>query len=271
MRNGQWTYVLLDIVGVGSYGSVYKAQRTLNTDSKKEEIVAIKKVKKDFFADQEIKINTLLSDCPYICKLLDSFKRSESNEEFVFLVFEFSIIGDYITFLEKYIENSKLRHEMAVYATKDLCEAVLYCHKRKVCHNDIKPENILIFSTEKNTPIFKLGDFGITSPLKLAVLKKGTPGYYAPEVFSKKEGMCDKSDMWSVGVVAYSMYVGSNFVSMDELSDGVITPEFVRKKIKQNVKNKVVADFISKLLKIIPGDRMTAKEALKHPYLNFSE
>lgn len=166
-----------------------------------------------------------------------------------------------------------------------LLSAVDYLHEKKICHRDIKPENILI----SDDGTLKLIDFGFAvnfsgtdGTIRGGV---GTQAYTAPEVLI---GMTyDKSvDMWSVGATAYTLLSGSkpfDYGPHQNQSDQP-TPEqksHQRAKIlngeynfDDTVWNKISVqgkEFITTLLKVRPSDRISAKEALEHPWITSVE
>mmetsp|Transcript_41959 Transcript_41959/g.88086 ORF Transcript_41959/g.88086 Transcript_41959/m.88086 type:complete len:409 (+) Transcript_41959:304-1530(+) len=160
----------------------------------------------------------------------------------------------------------------AAIVIRQVLEAVSYMHKRGIVHRDIKPENILYETKDEDSPV-KVIDFGLARkhdsglepPMTTLV---GTPYYIAPEVLRKKY---DKScDLWSVGVVAYILLCGYppfNGANNDETHRSVLRgqynfPSRDWKGISSNARQ-----FIRQLLQMDPTKRMTAEEALNHPWI----
>jgi len=151
--------------------------------------------------------------------------------------------------------------------------AVSYMHKHGIVHRDIKPENILFETTDKNSPI-KIIDFGLARkhfgnrgepPMSNIV---GTPYYIAPEVLGRKY---DKScDLWSIGVLTYILLCGYppfNGANTNELHDSVRRGKYNFPAEDWSGVSLEAMNFIRRLLQMDPGQRMTAEEALDHPWM----
>ena len=150
-------------------------------------------------------------------------------------------------------------------------------HARQISHGDLKPENI-IFETRftpgcNKLPFTRLIDFGFAVDKNDSLYKRhgikstefGTPIYMAPEKL-KNMPLEEKSDIWSVGVMAYYMLVGYPPFWADQ-------EDKLFQKIKTNDYEyygewpKPAKDFVSKLLEPNVNKRLSANEALKHPWL----
>ena len=91
---------------------------------------------------------------------------------------------------------------------KQILGCVSYCHEKNIVHRDLKPENILL-ETNKGYDQIKIIDFGAAIKIgtnELVQEKVGTPYYIAPEALRGKS--CQKSDVWSCGVIAYILLSG---------------------------------------------------------------
>ena len=91
---------------------------------------------------------------------------------------------------------------------KQLLSAVVYCHKHKIVHRDIKTENLL-FESKKENAVVKVIDWGTATefdPKRMMTKKHGTPYYIAPEVL--KGSYNEKCDVWSCGVILYILLCG---------------------------------------------------------------
>ncbi|KAI7314567.1 Calcium/calmodulin-dependent protein, partial [Hortaea werneckii] len=156
---------------------------------------------------------------------------------------------------------------------RQVLEAVDYLHQNDVVHRDLKPENLL-YLTRAPTSDLVLADFGIAKHLDTpdGVLKTmaGSFGYAAPEVMLKK-GHSKPVDMWSLGVITYTLLCGySPFRSesladlIDETKHGrVVFHERYWKDVSQHAKS-----FILSCLKPDARDRCTSAQALKDPWIS---
>ena len=112
---------------------------------------------------------------------------------------------------ELFDEISKREHfngNEAAHVTKQILQAIAYCHSQNIAHRDLKPENVLI--DVKNRGAIKVIDFGTShhfdSKTHTMTQMFGTPYYIAPEVLNGKYN--EKCDLWSVGVMLYIMLCG---------------------------------------------------------------
>lgn len=114
----------------------------------------------------------------------------------------FSIWGGEL--FDRIVLEEHISEEDVVNYVKQLCEALLFLHQRRIVHLDVKPENILCLSP--NSCHVKLIDFGLATALGGPILRKmyGTRDYMAPEVLNYN-GLDLVNDMWSVGVVTYTL------------------------------------------------------------------
>ena len=206
IKNGQ--YYLGELINQGSYGEVFKA---LSIKDKK--LVAIKQIK--IYDDNKIylsEVNLLkvLSICEYSVKFIDSF----IDNNYFYIVTELCDRN-----LRNVINNYK--NGLSIQSIKKIfCqinEGLKYLKSKNFLHRDLKPDNILIKNIKYNNEIinykYKLCDYGFTKDLNnlnhsLLSSQVGTPLYEAPEVKNNKYK--DKSDLFSIGIILYELYYGSN-------------------------------------------------------------
>jgi len=154
------------------------------------------------------------------------------------------------------------------------CSAVAYLHEQGIVHRDLKPENLL-FKTSAEDSQLLIADFGLsrimdTEKLHILTTTCGTPGYMAPEIF-QKSGHGKPVDMWALGVITYFLLCGytpfDRQNSMDEVH-AILKAEYEFTPIEywQGVSD-MAKSFVSRLLTADPSRRMTAAEALQHPWL----
>jgi len=258
-------YKLLDLVGQGKFGVVYKAESKSNPD----QLFAIKIVKCINAEDKK-----LIMDEVKILKDLDHpniIKYYEAIEEdpYVFIVTEYCSGGE---LLERISGKTVLGESDAAEITSKVLMALNHCHSKGIAHRDIKPENIMYSNRNPDAEI-KIIDFGLAkrSDRYLQSFKTivGTPYFIAPEVI---EGNYSSScDIWSVGVVLHLMLAGE--VPFNGRNDTEIFRN-IRKgtlSFDNPVWKRVTPpgqDLVSKLLDPDDSRRPTASEALKHEWFS---
>lgn len=163
------------------------------------------------------------------------------------------------------IENGRLSELESKYFLKQILDALQYVHSLGIVHRDIKPENLLISADGQ----IKISDFGLSrfvNSTGLADTPCGSPCYASPECI--KGGSYDgrKSDIWSVGVVAYAMVTGElpwtrkNQIQLfDQICKGdYIIPSYVSDGCRH---------FIHCLMEPNPEIRYSIQQALTHPWI----
>ena len=171
---------------------------------------------------------------------------------------------------DRIIEREKYTERDARDAMENICSALAYLHAHNITHRDIKPENLLLAAAADDAPI-KLADFGFArqgfDQMKTAC---GTPGYVAPEVIKNKGYAGGSCDMWSAGVILYILLCGYPPFGDDDLPSLLRQIQSGRYHFHKPHWDSVSAgakDVVRKLLVVDPPKRMTAAQALQHPWI----
>eukprot|EP01091_Cochliopodium_minus_P019036 TRINITY_DN786_c0_g1_i1.p1 TRINITY_DN786_c0_g1~~TRINITY_DN786_c0_g1_i1.p1 ORF type:complete len:477 (-),score=152.34 TRINITY_DN786_c0_g1_i1:100-1530(-) len=202
---------------------------------------------------------------PNIIKLKHVF---ENEKKYVYLIMELVTGGE---LFDRIVDKSQYGEKDAAILTRKMVDALRYLHSKGIAHRDLKPENILLANQLSDTDV-KLADFGLSRMIDESTMMKtacGTPTYVAPEVL-KATGYGPEVDMWSIGVITYILlcgfppFYGDTIPEMfEQIMSGTFDyPEEYWDTISENAK-----DFINKLLKVNPKDRLSAEKALEHPWL----
>ena len=268
MGNPDKYYKRIRYLGSGSYGSVYMA-KNITTDN----IVAIKIIEKeegnmidDMEIQNEINILKKLSH-PNIVKVYEFF---DSPLNF-FIVTEYCKKGE----LFSYIKNVYQEKQLSVLFYQ-VFSGLVYLHEKKILHRDLKLENIMVAETEKDIITgeeyfwIKIIDFGTAKIFEKNRVEKSVIGssyYIAPEVLNQRYN--EKCDTWSIGVILYMSLVGS--APFDGKTDDEIIKRIKIGKYNKNDSRFIqhseeVKDLVSKLLEKDINKRLSAKEALNHPW-----
>ncbi|CAM9187931.1 unnamed protein product [Ectocarpus fasciculatus] len=266
-------YEIGGVLGKGAY-SVVKSAKAKKTNDE----VAVKIVKRaglpqdDEKALKDEMAIMLELDHPNIIKLLDFFEKKDH----FYMVVEKVRGGElFDRIVEKVVYNEKEARDLV----STLLQAVKYCHDRGIVHRDLKPENLLLVS-EKDDALVKVADFGFAQkfmPESGLTTQCGTPGYVAPEILMRKK--YDAAvDMWSVGVITYILLGGYPPFHDDNQASTKRSSRFMLfAKIKKGVYSfhdeywsdisPEAKDLIARMLTVDPNKRLTADQALEHPYL----
>lgn len=209
---------------------------------------------------QEIEILKEL-DHPSICRIIDIF---EDKKKFYF-VQEYLAGGG---LFESLIQNVGFTENASASIIRQVMSAVAYLHSRKIAHRDIKPENILFESNDALN--VKLLDFGNSRKMGGNEAMQGVYGtayYVAPEVLAGQYD--EKCDIWSVGVILYMLLSGNppfNGNSDLAIIEAVKRGEY---EIEGGVWDEIsdsAKDLVMKMLIHNPEHRISAQEALNHPW-----
>ena len=265
-------YITQKLLGVGTYGQVFLVQNKYT-----KEYFAMKEIPKtseDLLSDNEImdEIEILKNlDHPDIVRITEFYNTENS----------YYLINEYCKYGELYeqVKNEFSETQIAV-MFRQILSGIAYLHSNNIIHRDLKLENILINDIEKsittNEDLFlvKIIDFGtakIFDNNKMPRAIVGSIYYIAPEVILKKYGK--ECDMWSLGVILYMFIVGhapfdgrSNRDIMEKIKGG----KYLKNEKRWKKASNEVKDLINKLLVLEPEKRLTAFEALRHPWFKVS-
>ncbi|KAH0793217.1 CAMK family protein kinase [Histomonas meleagridis] len=185
------------------------------------------------------------------------------SDEFYYYVFlEFCPGGE---LFQHIVDNKRLDDQQARPILKQILQGVSYIHAMGVSHRDLKPENILL----DNVGHVKISDFGLSRFLDkdgMVDTPCGSPCYASPQCINGHRYDGRKSDCWSVGVIFYAMMTGQlpwTKRKQAELFEQIKRGEYTI----PTYLSPLCRDLISKLMCVDDKKRLSAAEALKHPYL----
>jgi calcium/calmodulin-dependent protein kinase I len=251
-------------LGAGTYGIVREADGPTGKVAVK--IILKKNVKgNEQMVYDELEMLQRMKH-PHIVKFVDWF---ESRDKY-YIVTQLATGGE---LFDRICEQGRFTEKDASQTIRQVLEAVDYLHDNNVVHRDLKPENLLYLTSAPHSDLV-LADFGIAKMLdskdEVLTTMAGSFGYAAPEVMLKK-GHGKPVDMWSLGVITYTLLCGYSPFRSENLQDlieecsnaRVIFHERYWKDVSDDAK-----DFIGHLLQPTPDDRSTSKEALQHRWLS---
>lgn len=245
-------YTIKKNLGEGAFSSVYLVKDLTNEDEYAAKII------NNYFRYDEVKVSQALSstNSPYIVKFKDFSQgdiRIEKNVDFKsYILYEFCPKGS----LEKYLKYfGGFNETQSKFIFSEIAKGIQVCHKKGICHLDIKAENIFLDS-EFNV---KIGDFGFSSFNSILEGDFGTKGYKAPEVTNDKEYEGIRADIFSLGVLLLNIRT-SKFL----FKEAKVTSEGSKKKTMYDL----VKDKDKKIWKIIEGNEIKGlKDEFKNLYL----
>ena len=214
---------LIEKIGEGSFGKVYKAKRTergrsfysaikiISIPASKGELDSVRSEMNNEQSTREY-FRNLVEDCIQEIYTMEHFCGNShvvSFEDFKVVEYldeigwDISIRMEYLTSFMDYCTGKELTEKEVIKLGCDLAMALIYCRKLNIIHRDVKPENIFV----SRFGDFKLGDFGIAreqAHTMSNMSKKGTYSYMAPEIY-KGEKYDSSIDIYSLGIVLYKL------------------------------------------------------------------
>jgi len=174
---------------------------------------------------------------------------------------------------DKIVEQGSYTERDAAQLVSKMVSAIDYLHQRGIVHRDLKPENLLLKSPDNLVEV-KIADFGLskivgTDNIARMLTACGTPSYVAPEVLLTT-GYDKEVDLWSIGVITYILLCGfPPFYDecLNNLFEEIMAARYEFPEEYWGHISDEAKDFVSKLLVANPMKRMTATQALKHPWL----
>uniref|UniRef100_A0AAR2L228 calcium/calmodulin-dependent protein kinase n=1 Tax=Pygocentrus nattereri TaxID=42514 RepID=A0AAR2L228_PYGNA len=259
-------YQLFEELGKGAFSVVRRCMKISTGQEYAAKIINTKKLsaRDHQKLEREARICRLLKH-PNIVRLHDSI----SEEGFHYLVFDLVTGGE---LFEDIVAREYYSEADASHCIQQILESVNHCHLNGIVHRDLKPENLLLASKLKGAAV-KLADFGLAIEVQGDQQAwfgfAGTPGYLSPEVL-RKEPYGKPVDMWACGVILYILLVGyPPFWDEDQhrLYQQIKAGAYDFPSPEWDTVTPEAKDLINKMLTINPAKRITAAEALKHPWI----
>lgn len=254
-----------EVLGSGQFGTVYGGvHRRTNRE------VAIKVIDKlRFPTKQEAQLKNEVAILQNIshCGVVNLERMFETTER-IFVVME-KLKND---MLEMILSNEKgrLSERVTKFLITQILIALKHLHSKNIVHCDLKPENVLLSSSDNEFPQVKLCDFGFARIIGEKSFRRsvvGTPAYLAPEVLRNK-GYNRSLDMWSVGVIIYVSLSGTFPFNEDEdINVQIQNAAFMYPPNPWKGISSDAIDLINNLLQVKQRKRYTVDKSLQHPWL----
>ncbi|XP_053501844.1 calcium/calmodulin-dependent protein kinase type II subunit beta isoform X12 [Ictalurus punctatus] len=259
-------YQLYEELGKGAFSVVRRCVKLCTGQEYAAKIINTKKLsaRDHQKLEREARICRLLKH-PNIVRLHDSI----SEEGFHYLLFDLVTGGE---LFEDIVAREYYSEADASHCIHQILDSVNHIHQHDIVHRDLKPENLLLASKCKNAAV-KLADFGLAIEVQGEQQAwfgfAGTPGYLSPEVL-RKEAYGKPVDIWACGVILYILLVGyPPFWDEDQhkLYQQIKAGAYDFPSPEWDTVTPEAKNLINQMLTINPAKRITAQEALKHPWV----
>ncbi|XP_035278270.1 MAP/microtubule affinity-regulating kinase 3-like isoform X2 [Anguilla anguilla] len=253
-------YRLLKTIGKGNFAKVKLARHILTGRE-----VAIKIIDKTQLNPtslqklfREVRIMKILNH-PNIVKLFEVIE----TEKTLYLVMEYASGGEVFDYL---VAHGRMKEKEARAKFRQIVSAVQYCHQKHIVHRDLKAENLLL-DADMN---IKIADFGFSNEFTLGSKLDtfcGSPPYAAPELFQGKKYNGPEVDVWSLGVILYTLVSGSlpfDGQNLKELRERVLRGKYrIPFYMSTDCEN-----LLKRFLVLNPTKRGTLEQIMKDRWIN---
>uniref|UniRef100_A0A4W4EJC4 calcium/calmodulin-dependent protein kinase n=1 Tax=Electrophorus electricus TaxID=8005 RepID=A0A4W4EJC4_ELEEL len=259
-------YQLYEELGKGAFSVVRRCVKKSTNQEYAAKIINTKKLsaRDHQKLEREARICRLLKH-PNIVRLHDSI----AEEGFHYLVFDLVTGGE---LFEDIVAREYYSEADASQCINQILESVNHIHQHDIVHRDLKPENLLLASKMKGAAV-KLADFGLAIEVQGDQQAwfgfAGTPGYLSPEVL-RKDPYGKPVDIWACGVILYILLVGyPPFWDEDQhkLYQQIKAGAYDFPSPEWDTVTPEAKNLINQMLTINPAKRITAEQALKHPWV----
>uniref|UniRef100_A0A8D0AQ48 non-specific serine/threonine protein kinase n=1 Tax=Sander lucioperca TaxID=283035 RepID=A0A8D0AQ48_SANLU len=246
-------YRLLKTIGKGNFAKVKLARHVLTGREVRQTNVPLSQ---QLF--REVRIMKLLNH-PNIVKLFEVIE----TEKTLYLVMEYASGGEVFDYL---VAHGRMKEKEARAKFRQIVSAVQYCHQRRIVHRDLKAENLLL-DADMN---IKIADFGFSNEFTVGSKLDtfcGSPPYAAPELFQGKKYDGPEVDVWSLGVILYTLVSGSlpfDGQNLKELRERVLRGKYrIPFYMSTDCEN-----LLKKLLVLNPVKRGSLEQIMKDHWMN---
>uniref|UniRef100_A0A671YH63 non-specific serine/threonine protein kinase n=1 Tax=Sparus aurata TaxID=8175 RepID=A0A671YH63_SPAAU len=249
-------YRLLKTIGKGNFAKVKLARHVLTGREHISKCIKCSSLSQQLF--REVRIMKLLNH-PNIVKLFEVIE----TEKTLYLVMEYASGGEVFDYL---VAHGRMKEKEARAKFRQIVSAVQYCHQRRIVHRDLKAENLLL-DADMN---IKIADFGFSNEFTVGSKLDtfcGSPPYAAPELFQGKKYDGPEVDVWSLGVILYTLVSGSlpfDGQNLKELRERVLRGKYrIPFYMSTDCEN-----LLKKLLVLNPVKRGSLEQIMKDHWMN---
>ena len=258
-------YILSEQIGIGTFSKVTKAIHILTGEKVAVKILDKSKIKDSIDIERisrEIEILKSISH-PNIAQLYES----NSTIHNFYLIMEYVEGGDLCDFINI---NLCLNEHLACHFFRQLISVIEYLNEMGITHRDIKPENILLDIDQKNIKVIDFGLSNYCAEKELLQSACGSPCFASPEMLSGKPYNGITTDIWSSGIVLYSMLVGTLPFDDQELNALYEQIKIGTFYIPSTLSLEAI-DFLKKILRVNPDKRLNINQIKEHCWFNIEK
>ena len=258
-------YILFDQIGMGTFSKVTKAIHLITSQQVAVKILDKEKIEDEIDLERIIREIEILKNIhhPNIAQMYETYSTIHN----FYLMMELVTGGDLFDYITL---NSYLSENLSCRFFRQLIGVLEYLISMGIAHRDIKPENILLDGNHKN---IKVIDFGLSNYFEndeLLCSSCGSPCYASPEMLSGKPYQGLKTDIWSGGIVLYSMLVGS--LPFDDQELYKLYEQIKKGKFfLPSTLSLEAIDLLKRILQVDPDKRIGIEEIKKHPWFNMEK
>ena len=258
-------YRLIDEIGLGGMGKVYRAKHKIEAFALQMGDVAIKMMKAELAMDEEFR-NRFIAEAstgrglthPNICKIYDVIPENDGRLGLVMELIEGKE-------LQELIPDDGMDLEKALPIITQIVTGVEYLHRNHIIHRDLKPENIMVTATGE----VKILDMGIAKNTGQSNISQtqtgtalGTPLYMAPEQLNAKN-VQPSADAYAVGLIVYKMLSGHLPWEKEAGAGDILAAKFGGQLRPFEGKNAFVAGIVMEMLSVMVGSRPSLSNFLQ--------
>ena len=255
-------YILFEQIGQGTFSKVTRAFHIIT-----EQIVAVKILDKQKIEDEidieriirEIEILRSISH-PNISQMFETYSTVHN----FYLMMEYVDGGDLFDYIS---DNCYLPEQKACFFFRQLVSVMEYLAELGISHRDIKPENILLDKDHSNIKVIDFGLSNYCMEHELLHSSCGSPCYASPEMLSGNPYSGITTDLWSAGIVLYSMLVGALPFDDQELHKLYEQIKLGKFYIPSTLSLEAI-DLLKKILQVDPKKRISLQELKEHKWFN---
>ncbi|XP_011792483.1 PREDICTED: serine/threonine-protein kinase H2 [Colobus angolensis palliatus] len=258
-------YDIKALIGTGSFSRVVRVEQKTTKKPFAIKVMETREREGRELCVSELSVLRRVSH-RYIVQLMEIFEA----EDRVYMVMELATGGE---LFDRLIAQGSFTERDAVRILRMVADGIRYLHALRITHRNLKPENLLYYHPGAESKIL-ITDFGLAHSGNESgdwTMKTlcGTPEYIAPEVLLRKP-YTSAVDMWALGVIAYVLLSG--FLPFDDESQTRLYRKILKGKYNYTGEpwpsiSHLAKDFIDKLLILEAGHRMSAGQALDHPWV----